>query len=40
MATKQKAKIKKIHYDAKHPSKKLMSEIQMIFRISNMKRVL
>ena len=28
----QKAKIKKIHYDAKHPSKKLMSEIQMIFQ--------
>lgn len=28
----QKAKIRKIHYDAKHPSSKLMSEIQMIFQ--------
>jgi ABC-type oligopeptide transport system ATPase subunit len=28
----QKAKIRKIHYDAKHPSPRLMSEIQMIFQ--------
>ena len=28
----QKAKIRQIHYDAKHPSKKLMGEIQMIFQ--------
>ncbi len=28
----QRAKIKQIHYDAKHPSKRLMSEIQMIFQ--------
>ena len=28
----QRAKIRKIHYDAKHPSKRLMSEIQMIFQ--------
>jgi ABC-type oligopeptide transport system ATPase subunit len=28
----QKAKIKQIHYDQKHPSRELMNEIQMIFQ--------